>query len=388
MIQKILTHKSKIIFATLFITIITTVTMCCSWNPFKSKNFYWNHYLHDYALVNFITNGSVINNRLLCTVQQGILIFDNLDTRPEIHTIVSMTSGYDYKPILTEGIVAYVPSFQNEHIMFARNFTGLGIPESLNGIFPSDFGEQFQDYSFRLIKNRQLDIGIFHGNRFITFISRFTSNVTGEHDCHIVYADLELDENYRIVITNSGFWEVQSMQEDGGIRIHSIISYKNSVFFTHSRDHHLVEITDNGIIKETPSPFGQEAIVTFFQYQGYLCAQLNTTRVVYTSDGENWYQAANRLEPLYYEFYEIDEYLFMHLNGTVVFLTGDITNLRFYELPTENMFGFNISSINKFNDNLVVTTSQGLFYIPWKNIDKDKILIGSANEGPIHFQGE
>ena len=65
---------------------------------------------------------------------------------------------------------------------------------------------------------------------------------------------------------------------------------------------------------------------------------------------------------------------------------GSIVTL--YRLPVENMEGATITSVSKFKDDLVMTTTNGIYYKNYNQVMKDKEKIASQSRGNMFNIGE
>ena len=73
-----------------------------------------------------------------------------------------------------------------------------------------------------------------------------------------------------------------------------------------------------------------------------------------------------------------------------VYCIGDVFGsiVTLYGLPVENMEGATITSVSKFKDDLVITTSNGIYYKNFDQVMQDKEYISSVNRGNIFNIGE
>ena len=80
------------------------------------------------------------------------------------------------------------------------------------------------------------------------------------------------------------------------------------------------------------------------------------------------------MEPYLFDIRAIDDYLFVHINDKAWFFSDSENPGSIYQIPTENMETRTITSISKFLDYLVITTTNGIFYKSYETIMNDKIL--------------
>ena len=378
---------TRIMIVGILIISTAVVTMCCTTSTKIKRYKYWKHYTLENSFLNFITNARVIDNQLFCATRQGILRFDDFDTRPEYHTITNMLAGYEYRPIMSDVLIAYIPPYTDSAIYFDVNYLRKD-PVSKNGIRPIEFGSQFENYFFHLHKPLGVDFGIFHENKFISFIVKHVGIGMDRYDPYIVYADVTLSSNMRIEINNKGFWSNPNWTEKW-INLNDMIVYNNKIYISYNDGgaNILLEISEDNTIKETYCPFPGLDIITFFHHRGYLCGYLTNKIVVYTTDGETWFEGP-WISPLMYDWYEIDDYLFIPLQSKLYILEGEIPNWSLFQINTDDLRGLTISSVQKFKDDLVITTSNGVFYKPLSQVLKDKKIPPHINRGQFELQGE
>ncbi|PID28435.1 MAG: hypothetical protein CSB55_04570 [Candidatus Cloacimonadota bacterium] len=370
-------RKKENTFKTRFIPvlILTMIILSCSKsNPAgNDSDGYWQQYLFEDPYNNFISNGLASDNNFYCTGKNGISIFTSFDTKPTINDFSYISAGYDSKPVISPKLTAFSRENSKTGITLANYET-----RKVKGLFPARFATQFAGYQFSLLTTMQELGAINNQNRFITAIKGRDS--LGVPETCIVYADIDLSNDMELA--ELGYMKVPSMK-DPMISIQDIESFGDKFYISYTSEmsprSHYIEISENGKIREFTNHFdGSICIITFFKYQGYLCAQKSDEQLIYTSDGENWQHMAY-LTPLLSDFEEIEGYLFIYLDDKIYCLGDDIAKLKLYQIPTENLAGRTISSINKFNDKLVITTSNGIFYKSFNEIMEDKELLRKIN---------
>jgi hypothetical protein len=355
--------------------IIIFLLSCQENNPTKTTtNGYWKKYLFNYPYYNFVTTGLAVNNKFYCTGLNGISIFTDFETNPTLKYISYISACYDNKPIISNNFTAFFKE-STENCIVLSNY----IPESGNvrNIYPYRFGNQFKNYKFSFTATKQ-EFGAINKNRFITTIK--STDSLGVTNNYIVFVDCDFSDG--ISISNTGYWETPSML-DANISVKSIKNINDKFYISYitesSPRSHYLEISKNGELKEHSNPFENSCyMLTFFEYQGYLCAQKSDYQLIYTSDGKHWQHMAY-LEPFISDFKEIDNYLFIYHNDKIYCMGEDINMLKLYQIPTENLAGRTISSINKFNDELVITTSNGIFHKLFTDVMEDKELRREIN---------
>ncbi len=105
-----------------------------------------------------------------------------------------------------------------------------------------------------------------------------------------------------------------------------------------------------------------------------LWAQKVDRELAYTSDFINW-QHFGYLNPYFFDFREIENSVFIYTNDEL-YCFGDSTmtgNLS--QLPTENIKSRTITSISKFHNDMIITTTNGIFYQDYATAMSKKILI-------------
>ena len=397
-------HKTKIIVLLILLTIVSTVSMCCSKkNPFSPppvppppvEEEYWNHFLIDTNVyMNFITNATVADNRLICMVQDGLLFFENIDEGPMFYrTFETFSVGLDNTPIFFDNYVTAVSKNYTDSISF-MNY----IPEftQTNGIRPYDFGEQFKGWDFALRGHFQSRFGAMNSqNCFVTVITNYLTSVdftTVEY--YLVYTDLYNDTANGIWFHDFGLWNIPSML-GSTLTIHDIYAFKDKFYISFKRfsppDNapYYVEISADGSIREFRNHFLDISILirSFFEYQGVLFAHLTDKTIRYTYDAVTWHYVFT-LDPVMNTYKVIDDFIFVHSYSNIGVITDIFDDVKLYRLPKENRANMPVRAVNKFNDDLVIATHHGIFYKSFDEVMNDKELIFSSKRGYFHLQGE
>lgn len=361
----------------IFLFIMTMIMGCSDNNPTKPKtDGYWKQFRFNDPYRNFVTNGLSVDNTFYTTGMNGVTTFYDFESYPSIKTMWYMSAGYDNKPIITKDITAFFEKGDSRMVVFSNNSSDEDM--SIANLNPYSIINNLRHYKF-LITDGMREFGaINNNNRFVTIIEgRDSLNITSSY---VVYADIDLNNGIRI--SNSGFSEVPFSSRTM-LFVSYIKSFNEKFYISYTKffdsSSNYLEISGNGEIKHYRNHFeGLQYIVSFFEYQGYLCAQKSDTQLIYTSDGENWQHMAY-LDPYIFDFKEIGGYLFIYYKDKIYCLGDNINDLRLYQIPTEEISGRSISSINKFKDDLVITTSNGIFYKSFIEIMNDKTLIRGIN---------
>ena len=391
MIQKILTHKSKIIFAALFITIITTVTMCCSWNPFKQNkkndDNYWNHYLLDYTHRNYFSRGLVANDVLYTTISDGILIFDNFDNIQYFMGGIGLVPDYSFIPILSPEFAVYFgEGLFGEQRQDKISFMMYDNPNPSGGVLlTADFGEEFRNKIFSR-GTFELPFGdINNQKRFVGALLPDPRDYT-DNEYYIVYTDIDNSEDSPwfppgqkiIEFTNKTVIPLTS-GEGNRATIHSISAIGDKFFIAYSEytsNPRYDILHEDGTLEKLGNQF-RGRVWNFFSYDGYVLAWANRA-LWYSIDGYPPWNSFGTFSPAPTEFKQIDDKLFFYTYDIICFMTGGIDDYEIYQLVKGNMQGKHITSVNRWFDDLVITTSEGIFYQSFDKIMKDKRLVYSS----------
>ena len=380
--MRILRRKTGLYLLCLLIFYIS-ICSCTSkaTKPFEDDK-YWNHVSRIDTYYNFITNALAVNDKFYAVSNDYLFIYDDLNNKAELHQATWVISGYHFKPIITHDIVAQLPvNFQKE-IAFSSTNPRIN---TRAGISTSRFGEEYKDYYFWAGVRNNTFGAINSNGRFLTIMS--DSYGYSSKKSYVVYADIGIGHDGNLRVLNSDSIDMSDMLKTIGIDVNSHIFYfvildiftKDDKFFISfmnlsDRAAYFVEINEDMAYKVCEDTFYGENMRSFFEYQGYLFTLLDSGQIEHTSDGVNWTNWA-KMEGVANNFTEIDNYLFWSYHDQLYLFGDSISNVSFYRLPTSNIQGRTISSINKFKDNLVITTSSGIFYKSLSKIMKDKELI-------------
>ena len=404
MVEKIKLNKQKIIGLLHFILIVSVVSMCCSKNntfippPPPIEEEYWNHFLIDTNVyMNFITNATVADNRLICMVQDGLLFFENMEDGPMFYrTFEAFSVGLDNTPIFFENYVAGMNKNKSDRITFLNY-----IPEftQANGLSPYSFGEQFRGWNFVLRTHFQTRFGAINNQgRFVTVITNVGTPVyqppIGYREHYLVYATLSRDNTNGVWIQDHGLWEIPSML-GSTLSIHDIFAFQDKFYISFHRNEppdeapYYVEIESDGSFREFWNPFGDASRIprVFFEYQDVLFTQLTNKTIWYTHDAVTWHYVFT-LDPVMNTFKVIDDYIFVHTYSDIGVITDIFDDVKLYRLPKENRENMPVRSVNKFHDDLVIATHHGIFYKSFDEVMNDKELIFSSTRGYFNLQGE
>ncbi|MCL2064610.1 MAG: hypothetical protein FWG98_09620 [Candidatus Cloacimonetes bacterium] len=322
-----------------------------------------------------ILNGIATEDRFYALIRHGILGFENFVDMPPLRTVEYIAIGYDSGTAMSKDFTAYFPRHRLDMLRFSVNGD-----DRIDGISitPKDFGEEFEDFVFwpgTSYSNLDGRFGVFNNqNRFVALL---TNNTQYVYDCYVVYIDL-VTENRQIIIKDKGFWKLPNEGNSMVSMIMDIISFKDNFYITwfESRAHY-VRISSDGIEKHG-NVMGMQ-IRAFFEFQGYLFAHRNVGDLYYTSDEETWHPVGWTI-PTIYNSLEIDDYLFTYLYDTVYFFDDVFGLFTLYRLPIENLQGRHITSMDRFKDDLVITTTAGLFHKPIEEVLNDRILVSSTRQ--------
>ena len=357
------------------------------------KQGYWNHFLLSTPYYNFITNGIVVDDKLIISCYSRTLVFDDLKTEPSSFGGSSVI-GYTFKPALSKELNATKSIMNLRQIAFRRHTEG---GHSYTVINPEQFGEQFKNFRFKQVFHYRCEIGAFNSkNRFVSVLAEWDFLIGDEYNERIVYVDISPkgSQTCGIAISDFGILEIPSMPRwrKNTMQFSNIVSYNDKFYIAFRGINagigfgpddpdmgipyggwHYLEISEDGNMREFINHL-PEHIFTFFVWRGYLFAMLYHGQLIYTEDGENWTWTNFKIEGLIYTFRDIDGYLFLHNCDLIYFveaIDGDLHNLKLYKVPTDNIKDYPISSINKFKDDLVITTDRGIFYKSFTKVIND-----------------
>ena len=242
------TLKTKLVII-IFLAIM--ILSCSENNPTEpSSNGYWKQYLFEDPYNNFVTNGLAIDNQFYCTGMNGISMFTDFETNPQMKYIWYISTGYDSKPIISKKYTAFFKESSETNIGFSNYITQDG---NVTSVSPASFGEQFKDYKFSFITTKREFGAINNQNRFVTTISNRSGMVADT--TYIVYADFDFNDG--ISISNTGFWEIPSMISTP-INEKAFKSYNGKFYISYSREfspnNYFIEISENGEINKELIP--------------------------------------------------------------------------------------------------------------------------------------
>ena len=397
MFQYLIVHKSKIIFTVIFIIIITTVTMCCSWNPFKqkdSKKFYWNHYQHPYTYHNFIMNAIATENAFITITHEMLMIFDSFDTHPDNIDLMGNLSSLNYKPIMSEDFSVYFEPIRSDRLsLFWHSQANIrGTTFSV-----TQFGEEFKDYTF-WIGYENSDFGAINPNknRFVGVMRGPNPNVAFQQSSYPFYIDVAI-VNSHIWVVDKGFWDIPALT-NGWMNFSGILHIDGYFYLAAVNRNvttvHYIEIAPDGTWRELPDPFPKSLLRCLFVYKDHIFGTVSNADshqiLYYTNDFINWNSTGIVANAPVLQLKEIGDYAFGNVSDNIYVMSGTIEyyGLRFYEIPKENIKGSIITSFNKYKDDLVITTTNGVFYKSFDEVITKKTLVLGHENNMIYIEGE
>jgi hypothetical protein len=354
----------------LFVLMIFGCSKKCSTEPETSG--YWNHYLFENTYNNFITNGITFDNDFYCTNFSGIVHFSDFELPSTTRFVNGISTGYNNKPTIANNFAVMLCDNTSNSLYISK----LEEVDLRNTFFSPDLCfDEISNSTFTLLNNL-IEIGAVNTqNRFVTTIE---ADLKNERKHYIIYLDIDSDKpNYDLII-DGGYWELPNSSGGFGVTIRDIYAY-NDIFYlsytlTDGSNYYLEIHSDNSLITHS-NPFEDGTyIVTFFEYLGYLWAHKSDTGLSYSADGVNWNNIGH-LEPYMFDFIEIENFLFVHINDKIYCIGDSIDEMKLYEIPNNNIVGSTITSICKLDNNFVITTSNGIFYKSFSSIMNDKVLI-------------
>ena len=402
MIFNLIKKKNNILkvgIASILIIFAAGVSMWCTKTITKYikepeiKEGYWNHYLRlDYSPTNVITNGYADENTLYCASNVGILFFDEIGTIATNKPLQGSSHGFDRKILFFSDFVVYKSRVNQKWITISNYYR---YQSNIAQMTPSHFGTQFEEYYFyhTFGMDTFYDYGAMNNqNRFLTIITDNENTSLGVNT-YIIYADIDTNQQMGVEIINRGYIEIPSLL-DAYITIYHIYAWDEKFYIAFYRESpwtggiedgfYYLAITSDGSYREFFEPFENNyRILSFFEYQGKLFAQTGHHFVLfYTEDGENWVNTNYWVRPENRTFKEIDGFIFGYMRDDVAIITDLLGTRKLYELTKDNRAGASVTSINKFKDDLVITTTNGIFYKPFDEVIND--LLNNTSEYDSH----
>ena len=393
--------KKYILYLILSVVLLFTASGCIEKITYRDKEIeiekekYWNHYLFFDPIYNFITNGLVVDEKFIISNYYRVMVFDDLTITPSIYGGSNVTV-YNFKSALSKEISAHRDMDTNSNqVTFCRHRQG---SPNWSIMYVEQFGEQFKNYRFKQNYMLLEEIGAFNSkNRFVTIISYYFPKTGIEINDHIVFVDLDPHGQSSVTLSDFGYYEIPSVKLAPQRRwlFSNIISY-NEKFYVGFIDadngskKRYLEILEDHTIREFIYDF-PEPIYSLFEFKGFLFAQTYRS-FTYTSDGENWTLTSGPTSAVS-NLRDIKGYLFFSYSDQIYFIEAvddNLQDLSLYRVRTDNIAGRTISSINKFKDDLVITTSSGIFYKSFTEvIDDAKVEKTNAklnNKNKIYIQ--
>ena len=344
--------------------------------PDPEKTDYWNHYFFNSTWFNMIMNGKATEDRFYALIHVGILGYENFVDVPPLRTTGGNISiGFDTRTAMSKDFTAYFPQNRLDVLRFAHNGN-----DQVNEAFitPKDFGEEFEGFVFwsgTTFGNLDGRMGAFNNqNRFVALLTEIEHYF---HQCYVIFVDLETDSS-QIIIKDKGYWKLPNEGNFVSPIILDIMSFNDDFYITwYEAGPHYVKISRDSIEKHG-NIMGMQ-IRAFFEFQGLLFAHRNVGDLYYTSDEETWHRVGWTI-PTIKNSLEIDDYLFTYLHDTVYFFEDVFGAFILYRLPIENLQGRHITSMDRFKDDLVITTTAGLFHKPIEDLLNDRVLVSSTRQ--------
>ena len=374
-------NKIRIFVLLLFLVLVSLISMCCSSTRPKTER-YWNEHFMIGTEKNIIFNALSVNDRLYVMTIDYILIYDKFDRNP-LQITIDQSNSFDYRPLMSRDFAVYLYPWKKDYVPF-RSYAQF--PSEIDGFSPVDLGEEFKDFTFDTTNTRRYLGAVNSKNRYVTWITGRKANDEIPRYTYFVYIDVHIDEMGNTYVVDKGFWTNKEMSQRN-VYVPHIISYQDK-FYISARSFYqgipfLIEISEDGEMIEIQNPLGMP-IRLFFEYKGYLFARLQNGAIIYTTDAKTWYNWLYLTGGGIHELIEIDEYLFVWQWDRVYFFS-EFYAPKFYRLPVENLAGREITSVNKYRDDLVITTTSGIFYKPFNEVMNDRILVSDNQNRRIHI---
>ena len=367
-------NKAKIIGLLILLVVIIAITFnCTKSNPFKTNEDekLWEQFLFQNTRLNFFSNGRTVNDKFYAVTEETVFIFKDFQIEPELIMLNSYRPGYDHKPLLTDNYVAYFSPTNNSSIGFRTFIQSVNNLAEL-GIWHLD--EAYENYFFRRNANYRT-VGATNDK------NDFYSLILGEGNVCIVRANIDTSYIHNPKITEIDVFTTPSM-ENGNFKFGDMTYFKGNYYLSFFRGldgkRHLIELSDEGIIRDLGDVTFNKVVNAFFEFQGYLFGILEGGGIANTVDGENW-NYLGTIGAIVHDFRVIDDnYLFYYDVDQICCWVAENNSIYVYQLPTSNIAGRLITSINKFNDMLIITTSNGIFYADFEKVMKEKKLLTTS----------
>jgi len=341
------------------------ISSCCSdKNTTSVIDDFWNHTILEMVKCNLMVDSEIIDEELHCVSKSGIVKLENLTGEFRLRGLSGVYSGNNFKNTISPDYSVFLQEFSNETLLVTQNSS-----ENNGGslFYPSRIDEAFAEFDLLGIGGYKESVAIDANNRLMTV---YTGKNENQQKTIIVICDLTNGTQFDTSVNfgNIRYWELPESQGKTVI-LESIFAYDDDFYISYSivgvKNAHM-KITSSDELIEYPSPFGSiyNLSYAFFKYQDKLWSQINTRELAFTEDGENW-NIAGALTVYIYDYIEIGDYLFIYLNDKIYALGYLDSQLKLYELPCDNLRGNVITSIRYWQDNIVITTMNGFYYISY-----------------------
>lgn len=342
----------------------------CSKNKitYIDKLDYWDSYQFQDTKLSFISNAKVIDSLLYCTTNDAIINFRDIESPYYLNYLSDLSTGLDYKPLISNDFTIYLNKYNNNTIIIQPTKAMEQMGRYVNF---DNLDSTFTNTSIvHKLNNREF--GVFGNNRFITLIRGLKNNKL--LDC-LGYIDIKSTES-NIEIIDTGFYYFT----DNNPNIYKNISLKGIFFYNNqfhicyysNNDAYYRIINMDHTYTETKLQLAT-TFYSFFDFDEQLWGLTADYNIMNSIDGHNWQQITH-FEPYIYDFKQIDNKLFFYLNDKVYFMEPS-RGFSYYQLPSENLKGKYITSINKLKDKLIITTTSGIYYKSLNEVLRDKIRI-------------
>lgn len=330
----------------------------CSTSPLDKV--FWEKYIFDKTYDNDIANGYVSDSTFYCINWTGVAMFYSFDEPCKIRSISSFNCNDGYKPVITKDYSIVLSQHSSQDINFYKH-------DNYNfcQIYPWKFEVNFKNFRLESI-HHLTEIGLCDNNVFYTSYFGIDSSMVHRN----ILVSCNVDASIGIKTYDYNYIELPGTQNTFSI-VKDIEEFNGSIFVSYVNEidgaSNYIIIDQMGEIKHYQNNFyGRVYIVTFFKYKNLLWIQKSDQSVCFSNDGIVWHHVAY-LSPLFYDFCEIEDFLFFYVMDKIYCLEEKQGKLNLYQLPTDNIEGKTITSICKHKENMVITTSNGIFYKNFSN---------------------
>jgi hypothetical protein len=347
------------------LVMILLLSACTKKITYVDNDYFWKNYVFDNITLNFVTNGRAVDNSFVVTNWVGYSKINDLDSSPITYQINAISTGFDSKPIISNDYIVYL--YTNDSSIL--NVTSLSSNTQSIGISPELVDPKFKNGHFKMWSIED-EFGSMNNNRLIAFIDVPEATYISSY---ILYFDFSFNAN-GLYIANKGYlpytFPPETHIRHDALVLSSIFYQGNFHVYYESGDspqgYHRIIYPD---LSYTDEYIGSQSlsIIDCFIYKDNLWGIKRNRYLSYSDDGSDWTDTS-RLSRFFYDIREVGDYLFIKYNDRVYAIGEEDNVLTLYELPQDNLKGRYVTSVSMWKDNVMVTTTNGIFYRPYKDV--------------------